>query len=360
MHFTLDEMEREGCVLLRCISGSRAYGTDLPTSDTDIRGVFILPRRRFYGLDEVPQLGDGSGNVSYFEVGRFIGLLLRNNPTALELLATGGESVLYRSPLLAGLQPERFLSRLCRDTFAGYARSQIQKARGLNKKIVRPMPEQRGSVVDFCYVAEEQGAVDLHSWLAGRGWSLARCGLARVPHMVGVYGLYYDTTGTLGYRGVVGDEHTSNDVLLSSIPKAEVPVGWLSFNSSAYSRYCRDHAEYWTWVHNRNAERYESTMRHGKEYDAKNMMHMFRMLDTAEEIARDGVLRVRRPDVSFLMRVRAGEFEYESLLEMAEERLERIAVLFSSSSLPEAPDAVRAIEWLVELREQVYHHGVPR
>lgn len=356
MSLTLDQMEAEERVLLRCISGSRAYGTDLPTSDTDIRGVFILPRRLFYGLEDVPQIGDGSGNVSYFEIGRFIELLLRNNPTALELLATEGESVLYRSPLIEGLRPEQFLSRLCRDTFAGYARSQIQKARGLNKKIMRPMPERRGSVVDFCYVAEDQGAVGLRGWLDERGWTLDRCGLSRVPHMVGVHGLYYDagSTPTLGYRGVVGDEKTSNDVLLSSIPKGEKPVAWLSFNVSAYSRHCREHAEYWGWVRNRNAERYENTMRHGGEYDAKNMMHMFRMLDTAEEIARDGVLRVRRPDVSFLMRVRAGEFHYDDLLMMAEERLAHIGHLFDRSSLPDAPDSARAVEQLVEIREKVY------
>jgi hypothetical protein len=42
---TIDDLKARNLILLECISGSKAYGTDLPTSDTDIKGVFVLPRR---------------------------------------------------------------------------------------------------------------------------------------------------------------------------------------------------------------------------------------------------------------------------------------------------------------------------
>ena len=36
------DLKEQGLILFEAISGSRAYGTSLPTSDTDIRGVFII------------------------------------------------------------------------------------------------------------------------------------------------------------------------------------------------------------------------------------------------------------------------------------------------------------------------------
>ena len=41
---TLEALKASGHIIFECISGSRAYGLDTPTSDTDIRGVFILPK----------------------------------------------------------------------------------------------------------------------------------------------------------------------------------------------------------------------------------------------------------------------------------------------------------------------------
>ncbi|MFY8037522.1 MAG: DNA polymerase beta superfamily protein, partial [Cyclobacteriaceae bacterium] len=38
-------------LLLKSISGSQAYGLALPTSDVDVKGVFVLPKKEFYGLD---------------------------------------------------------------------------------------------------------------------------------------------------------------------------------------------------------------------------------------------------------------------------------------------------------------------
>lgn len=43
MTFESLQQQRE-YLLLECISGSKAYNLQLPTSDTDIKGVFILPR----------------------------------------------------------------------------------------------------------------------------------------------------------------------------------------------------------------------------------------------------------------------------------------------------------------------------
>jgi uncharacterized protein len=125
--------------LLKGISGSRAYGTNVQASDTDIRGVFMLPQKDLYGLSYTEQVADERNDIIYYEVKRFIDLLLKNNPNILELLALPNDCILYRHPSVLRLKSELFLSKKCKFTFAQYAFAQIKKARGLNKKIVNPM-----------------------------------------------------------------------------------------------------------------------------------------------------------------------------------------------------------------------------
>ena len=344
--------------MFEATTGSRAYGTDLPTSDHDRRGVFILPKAQFYGLTDMPQVSDERNDNVYYELRRFFDLLAKNNPNMLELLAMPEDCVLHRHPLFMLIKPELFLSKLCRHTFAGYAISQIQKARGLNKKIVNPVALERKSILDFCYVVQGQGSVPLLRWLAERGLEQERCGLVNIPHFRDAYALFYDETpeGASGAHGFRGVQHksTSNDVVLSSIPKGMEPIATMSFNKDGYQVYCKDYRDYWDWVEARNPERYANTVSHGKNYDAKNMLHTFRLLDMAEEIARYGEIRVRRPNRDFLLKIRAGEFEYEELLGRAEEKIGQVEGFYEVSNLPESPDMNQIEELLAEIRDAWY------
>jgi predicted nucleotidyltransferase len=67
-------------MLLQCISGSKAYGLDTPQSDTDIKGVFALPKHSFYGLNYTEQVNNPTNDIVYYELKRFFELLLCNNP----------------------------------------------------------------------------------------------------------------------------------------------------------------------------------------------------------------------------------------------------------------------------------------
>jgi hypothetical protein len=152
----------------------------------------------------------------------------------------------------------------------------------------------------------------------------------------------------------VRDAETSQDVLLSAMPKGEEPVAYLSFNRNGYSTYCRVFRESWEWVEKRNAERYQNTVQHGKNYDAKNMLHVFRLLQMAEEIAETGQLHVRRPNREFLLQIRRGEFEYEQLVTDADQLVTRVEAAFANSALPEAPDRAAAEQLLRQVRQAFY------
>jgi len=367
-------------LLLKCISGSRAYNLALPSSDTDIKGIFVLPQRELYGLTYTPQVSNETNDEVYFEAGRFIDLLVKNNPNILELLSTPEGCVLYRHPLLDLIKPGDFLSKLCLDSFAGYAKTQIKKARGLNKKINRSFDRQRKSILDFCFVVVDKGTQPLLDWLAEKNFVAADCGLVRLAHFRDAYVLFHlsQLTGSLppesqlpesqlpgnpppgsrlsegsSIKGIISSE-TANDVQLSSIPAGIAPLTIMHFNKDGYSMYCKDYASYWEWVEDRNEARYENTLAHGKNYDAKNLMHTFRLLAMAAEIATQHRVNVHRHDREFLLRIRSGEFEYATLLEMVEEKMNEIEALYAKSDLPDAPDPVHAESLLVHIRERFY------
>lgn len=342
-------------LLLRCISGSRSQGLHSATSDTDIKGIFVLPLKELYGLNETPQLSNSTNDEVYYEIGRFIDLLSKNNPNIIELLSTPEDCLLFRHPLMDLIKPADFLSKLCKDTFAGYAASQIKKAKGLNKKIHRPVDKKRKWVPDFCYVISNNGSIPLNNWLEQQHFKQEDCGLVRVDHFRDVYLLYHASQlkGEGFLKGIVSGDN-ANDVQLSSIPIGIPYLAVMNFNKDGYSVYCREYLEYWEWVEKRNDARYQNTLTHGKNYDAKNMMHTFRLLSMAEEIAAEQQVIVRRPDRELLLQIKSGAFEYDDLLKMVDEKIEKIDELYARSELPDMPDPAKAEALLVEIREQFY------
>lgn len=355
---TIQDLKPQNLLLFEVISGSKSFGLDTPTSDTDIKGIYYLPKEKFFGLEYIPQIANATNDEVYYEIGRFVELLLKNNPNILEILATPKDCILYKHPLMEKLRLEDFLSKLCKDSFAGYAMTQIKKARGLNKKIVNPMPKEKKSLLDFCYVLQGYDTIPLTKWLqefpSSRGGLLQEhCGLINLPNSKGMFALFYDATHTLGYKGIIQKE-TSNEVSVSSVPKGEEAIGYLSVNQDGYSKYCKEYTEYWDWIEKRNDDRYNTNQQHGKNYDSKNMMHTIRLLQTAEHILATGKLNIRVPNREELLSIKAGAMEYDALLEMADSLIVSIERHYESSVLPERPDEAKAIQHLIEIREALY------
>lgn len=350
---TIKDIKEKGLLLLECISGSKAYGLNTAKSDTDLKGVYYLPKEQFFGLDYIAQVNNESNDEVYYELGRFVELLSKNNPNILELLATTGDCVLFRHPVMDKLPIDLFLSKLCKETFAGYALTQIKKARGYKKKMVNPVDKERKSVLDFCYVLQGPTSLPLKGWLMEHDMVQERCGLTSLPHAKGLYALFYDRDNILRYKGIMVSE-VANEVSLSSIRKGELPVAYLFFNQERYSSYCKDYREYWDWVALRNEDRYLDNAEHGKGYDAKNMMHTIRLLQVAKEILIEGQLRIKRPNRDELLAIKAGDYQYDDLLKIAGRLMEEIESCYHSSKLPAVPDREKINGILIDIRNVLY------
>ncbi len=261
---TLEQVRNDKShLLLKCISGSQAYGLALPHSDTDIKGVFILPKQEFFGLNYSDQVNNETNDEMYYEIKKFVDLLLKNNPNILELLSTPDDCILHKNSVMNWIRPEAFLSKLCNQTFGQYAFAQIKKARGLNKKILNPINKNRKNILDFCYVIQGQRSIPATTWLYQNQFKQEECGLVYIDHIRDIYALFHQSQTDNKFNGIYSDDGV-NDVSLSSVPKGLVPKGILHFNKDGYSIYCKEYKQYWEWVNERNEERYENTVSHGK------------------------------------------------------------------------------------------------
>ena len=379
--------EVENKLAYKFVRGSTLYNTNIETSDVDYGGVFILPNEKLIGLSDFyqDQVSDEKHDTTYYEFNRWVELLMKANPNALESLFVPTDKVIgdiHQAVQLIIDNRDMFLTKECFKSLSGYAYAQIQKCRGLNKKCVQPVMEKK-EVMDFCYTFKDQGSQPMKEFLAERGLNQKYCGLVSIPNMKDTYGVYYDfashrnfeprndvfseyvaSYGTefclevmlrtdnkqfLGYSGIVHPEGKSNEVRLSSIPKGEIPICFMTYNQQGYESHCRKYKEYYEWVEKRNPARYESNLK--SNYDVKNVAHCVRLLHMGLELARgEGFNVVRTWDRDMILDIRNHKYEYEEIIDYVENVFAEMKELAEKCDLPKTVDKQKVNELILQAR----------
>ena len=385
--------ELETQLAYKYVRGSTLYNTNIETSDVDYGGVFILPNEKLLGLPDFykDQVSDEKHDTTYYEFNRWVELLLKANPNALESLYVPQDKIvgdIHPAVKLIIDNRDLFLTKECFKSLSGYAYAQIQKCRGLNKKCVQPVMEKK-EVMDFCYTFKDQGSQSMAEFLAERGLDQKYCGLVSIPNMKDVYGVYYDFASFIhfeglskegkalhnvvsqhfslsydeamkvynriknkeffSYSGIVHPDGKSNEVRLSSIPKGETPICFMTYNQQGYESYCRKYKEYQEWVKKRNPARYESNLK--SNYDVKNVAHCVRLLHMGLELAKgEGFNVVRTWDRDMLLDIRNHKYEYEEIIDYVEKIFTEMKELADKCNLPKTADRNKVNELVLQAR----------
>lgn len=376
--------------LFLVLRGSHAYGTNIETSDMDYSGVFIQSLDDILGSGYVEQINDDKNDIVIYEIKRFIELLSKNNPTVLELLNTPEDCIVYKDPLfdLVLDHSEKFITKICAGSFGGYAKTQINKAKGQNKKQNWEKDKvTRKDLLDFCYVISEGRSIPWKKWNdAWGGYDEKFIGASNIQFAHNLYSLFYDSDASncfsesvpihireeekrklqesgsalgFGYKGLVkvGESDNlgiSNQLRLSSIPKDQTPICIISYNKDGYSEHCKDFREYEQWLEKRNLQRWIDVKSHDQKIDGKNMMHCVRLVRMAKEIAEGKGIVVRRDDAEYLISVRRGEVDLQTLIDNVESDIKIVDELFSNSDLPDKVDLSFVNDILIKIRKEFY------
>ena len=355
----INELRESGKIVYEVVAGSNMYGTNVPTSDLDLRGVYAFTKEEMNCMDAVKpsqEISSPKEDEKYYELKKFFELATECNPNIIELLYPPQDCVRIITPVMEAIMEERdiFLSKKAAMSFVGYARNQIDKATGQNKMVNQPQPEKEPHKDDYCWIIEDFKDLDYlfaSSVIAEIGRTfpcrpkpLGRCGImlsechcAALEHIENAYRLYHYGNDARGvFRG-------NGMLVCESIPIEDEWkrfVGILIYNKSGYEKAHKDWKRYHDWMKNRNPSRWVGQDGGKFTYDHKNLMHCMRLLMSGLSIVKDGkpIVRFEGDQLAYLKDVRAGKFEYEELIDKAEEMIVELDSLTDASPLRRRPD----------------------
>lgn len=336
-------------ILYRYIRGSHCHGIATERSDIDYGGVFYLPNWTLMSIlpeSYKDEIADEKHDDTMWELNKFTRLLTTSNPTVLESLFVDNDCRIWVDPEFQVFfeNRDKFLTKECFKPFGHYAAAQIRKARGLNKMINQPILERK-TPVDFCYVTCNNDTKPVREWLEMNHLEEENISLAKLNHARDAYAVFLYPGGFCKPNG--------NDVHTNNLPKRLTSVGTLFFNRDSYTTHCKDYKNQKEWERKRNPVRYESNL--GKSYDAKNMSECIRLVRTCTEIAEGEPYKVNRKgiDAEFLLKVRAHEFEYEELMNIANVDIEKMDMAIEQSTIPEAIDRTLIDSMMLDIRNKL-------
>jgi hypothetical protein len=336
-------------ILYRYIRGSHAHGIATERSDVDYGGVFILPNWTLLSIlpdSYQDEMADEKHDDTMWELNKFTRLLTTSNPTVLESLFVDRKFHEHIDPTIMPFFENRdwFLTKECFKPFGHYASAQIRKARGLNKMIVQPILERK-TPVDFCYITYGNDTKPVSEWLEMNHLKEDDISLAKLNHARDSYAVFLHPGGFCKPNG--------NDVYCRDIPKGMNTVAILFFNKDAYTTHCKDYRNQKEWEAKRNPVRYESNL--GKSYDAKNMCECIRLVRTCTEIANGETYNVNRAgiDADFLLKIRAHEYEYDELMDIATADIEKMDTAIANSVIPDTIDRGLIDSLMLSIRAKI-------
>lgn len=327
--------------LMRCYSGSIAYGTNLPTSDTDIRGLFCAEpkfiRTPFFNIKEQTLADEEDGKI--YELTNFMKLFVEMNPNIIELMFVDEKDILQSSDAydyLRTMAPELLSSKVA-FSFSGYAMAQLKRIRGHDKWISNPQPEAKPTQKEFFRLVHNYSE---HPLLKHEDFMQALDGLNSfcilVPYGNNVYGVMenFNSSGLFNADGSIRNVDYQQ---LTDADKKRKPLFIVKYLAEEHKLAKEKHRNYWTWKENRNEARHELEVQFG--YDTKHAMHLVRLMRMAEEILTDGKVLVKRPDAQELLDIRGGKWTLEELLAWADEKDRYIREdLYKKTDLPKTTD----------------------
>lgn len=128
-------------IIFLTLGGSHAYGTNVETSDVDIRGCAMNNASEIVGLSNFEQFINTETDTTVYSFNKLIPLLLNCNPNTIEMLGCKPEHYIYMTDAGQDFIAKRkmFLSKRALHSFGGYANQQLNR---LENALARDRLEQ--------------------------------------------------------------------------------------------------------------------------------------------------------------------------------------------------------------------------
>lgn len=118
-----------GRIVFLTLGGSHAYGTNIETSDVDVRGCALNSPSDLLGLTNFEQVADNATDTTVYSFRKLISLLTSCNPNTIEMLGCRQDHYFMLTDIGREMISNRkmFLSQRAIDSFGGYATQQLRR-----------------------------------------------------------------------------------------------------------------------------------------------------------------------------------------------------------------------------------------
>ena len=308
-------------IIFLTLGGSYAYGTNIETSDVDIRGCALNSRPDLLGLSSFEQVVDAGTDTTIYSFNKLVQLLLNCNPNTIEMLGCKPEHYFMMTPIGKQMidNQKLFLSQKAVHSFGGYATTQLRR---LENAIARDaLPQSRkeehirqsmeGMVDNFKnkYENFENGSIKLYTDVSAKEEL---------------------------------DTEIFADIVLKHCPALEFN-GLLNGLTDVLGSYEK--------LNKRNRKKDE-------EHLNKHAMHLIRLyLMCIDILEKEKVITYREDNRDFLLEIRNGKYmnadgtykdEFFQIINDFEKRLEYAK---ENTSLPKTPDYHKIEDFVMSINE---------
>lgn len=301
--------------------GSHSYGTNVPGSDIDIRGVCLPKVEELIGLKRLEQYEDDSNDkdVVIYEFNKFVRLILNSNPNTIEMLGCNNYLIFNEVGQQLIDKAKLFLSKKCLHSFGGYAQAQLRRI-------------ECASYKDGAY-SDEERAKHMKATMDVAINKLSETNEIFKEDCVKV---------NLETDRVTLDVHLNNKPL----PLVRATLNDLLTIERTYNK-----------IGQRNNKKDEAHLN-------KHTMHLIRLYLTCFDILEKGELHTyRENDREYLLEVRNGKYlvngkltdEFYAKLRELEERLEKAKEL---DVVPSKPNYDEIEKFVVEVNTKVINNSI--
>lgn len=309
-------------IMFLTLGGSRAYGTDVESSDTDVRGCTGETMDSLLGLQKLntfEQYVDTVTDTVVYSFSKLVELLISCNPNTIEMLGCKPEHYVYcddRGKMLID-NGRLFLSRVAVKSFGGYAGAQLRRLTNALARDKYSQSEKEKHIYNSC--------MNIINTFDNRHREMSE----------GSMQLYIDTSTREGMETEI-----YTDVILKHYPLRDMNG---IFNE--LTNVIRDYEK----IGKRNHKKDNMHLN-------KHAMHLIRLYLMGIDILEKGkIITYRQEDHDLLMSIRNGEYQKEDgtykedffiLLNKLEERFKYAS---NNTSLPDMPDLSKINDLVKEI-----------
>lgn len=309
-------------IIFLTLGGRYAYGTNVETSDVDVRGCALNSQSDLLGLSNFEQVVNTDTDTTVYSFNKLISLLLNCNPNTIELLGCKPEHYFFITDVGREMIDNRklFLSKRAVNSFGGYATQQLRRLENALARDKLPQARKEEHI--------------LHSMQRA------------VSTFEGKY-TNFDYGSVVLYTAESQREELDKEIF-ADIHLEKYPAREFNSMMNDMTNVLGTYEK----LNHRNHKKDDNHLN-------KHAMHLVRLyLMCLDILEKEDIITYRAADHDLLMRIRGGDFQCEDgtyraeFFELIDKLEDRMKYAKANTSLPDHPDMKKVEEFVMSVNRR--------